>query len=29
MSTIKKTKKGGYQADVRDKDGIRLRNDIQ
>ena len=25
MSTIKKTKKGGYLADVRDKDGIRLR----
>ncbi len=25
MSTIKKTKKGGYQADVRNKDGKRLR----
>jgi integrase/recombinase XerD len=25
MSSIKKTKKGGYQADVRDKDGKRLR----
>ena len=29
MSTINKTKKGGYQADVRNKDGIRLPEDIQ